>query len=86
MATGLALALAVAAIGWVVAGYITRPLSQIAAAADRLRRGETVEMPAIRGGTEVETLSASLRALVNTLSFNQVKLDANCSSSPSTTS
>jgi diguanylate cyclase (GGDEF)-like protein len=73
--TGFLLAIGVAIIGWIVAGLITRPLSQIADAADRLRQGEAVEMPAIRGAIEVEKLSASLRALVDALTFNQVKLD-----------
>ncbi len=75
IATGLALTLMVAALGWVIAGVITGPLRQIAAAADRLRRGESVEMPILRSSREVETLSASLRALVATLTFKQGKLD-----------
>ena len=72
---GLGLTLVVALLGWLIAGLITGPLRQIAAAADRLRRGESVEMPTIRGAREVETLSASLRALVATLTFKQDKLD-----------
>ena len=75
MAVGAALTLLVAALGWVIAGVITRPLRQIAAAADRLRRGENVEMPNLRSSREVETLSASLRALVATLTFKQTRLD-----------
>jgi diguanylate cyclase (GGDEF)-like protein len=74
-ATGFALSLIVAVLGWIIAGVITRPLRQIATAADRLCRGENVEMPKIRTSTEVETLSASLRALVATLTFKQVRLD-----------
>ena len=73
--TGVVLALAVALVGWIVAGLITRPLRQIAAAADRLRTGESTTMPVFKGPAEVETLSASLRALVDTLTYNQVKLD-----------
>ncbi len=75
LATGTVLSLLVASLGWVIAGIITRPLRQIAAAADRLRRGENVELPNLRNSIEVETLSASLRALVATLTFKQVKLD-----------
>ena len=75
MATGLALTVLVAVLGWVIAGVITGPLRQIAAAADLLRRGENVEMPNLRSSREVETLSASLRALVATLTFKQGKLD-----------
>ena len=73
--TGIGLSVLVAALGWIIAGVITRPLRQITAAADRLRRGENVELPILRSSTEVETLSASLRALVATLTFKQEKLD-----------
>ena len=73
--TGVALAVAVAVIGWIAAGFITRPLSKIAAAADRLRTGKSSEMPVFTGPPEVETLSASLRAMVDTLTYSQVKLD-----------
>ena len=75
VATAIGLALLVAALGWVLAGVITRPLRKIAQAADRLRRGEDVEMPSLRSSLEVETLSTSLRALVATLTFKQSKLD-----------
>ncbi len=75
LAVGALLTLLAAALGWVIAGVITGPLRQIAAAADRLRRGETVEMPNLRSSREVETLSVSLRALVATLTFKQTKLD-----------
>jgi diguanylate cyclase (GGDEF)-like protein len=61
--TGTVLAIAVAVVGW------------IAAAADRLRTGESTSMPVFTGPAEVETLSASLRALVDTLTYNQVKMD-----------
>jgi diguanylate cyclase (GGDEF)-like protein len=73
--TGIVLAVAVAVVGWIAAGFITRPLSKIAAAADRLRTGKSSEMPVITGPPEVETLSASLRAMVDTLTYSQVKLD-----------
>ncbi len=73
--TGTGLSVIIAGLGWLIAGVITRPLRQITAAADRLRRGENVEMPSLRSSTEVETLSASLRALVATLTFKQGKLE-----------
>ncbi len=73
--TGVVLAVMVATLGWMIAGLITRPLRQIAAAADCLRRGESVELPILRGAIEVEMLSASLRAMVATLTSKQVKLD-----------
>jgi diguanylate cyclase (GGDEF)-like protein len=73
--TGVVLAVAVAVVGWMAAGFITRPLRQITEAADRLRTGKSTEMPVIRGSAEVETLSASLRAMVDSLTYKQVKLD-----------
>ncbi len=75
LAFGIGLAVVIAGLGWIIAGVITRPLRQITAAADRLRLGENVELPNLRSSIEVETLSASLRALVATLTFKQVKLD-----------
>ncbi len=72
---GTLLSLTIALMGWVIAGLITRPLRQIAAAADCLRRGEDVELPILKGATEVEMLSSSLRSMVATLSSKQVKLD-----------
>ena len=75
LATGIGLSLLVAIVGWIIAGLITRPLRQIASAADCLRRGEAVDLPILYGSTEVETLSASLRAMVATLTSKQVKLD-----------
>lgn len=74
-AVGALLAVAVAACGWVIAGVLTGPLRRITQAADRLRCGELVELPNLRGPREVEVLTASLRALVATLTFKQGKLD-----------
>ena len=74
---GLGLAAAFALMGWLLAGRITAPLRRIADAADRLRQGEDVELPRIRGvASEIEILSASLRALVTTLTSKQTALDA----------
>ncbi len=56
-----------AALGWWIAGWVTRPLSEIAVTADRLRSGEMREIPQHRGITEIETLSAALRELLHSL-------------------
>jgi len=69
------LALVFAALGWLWAGRITSPLKRIAVAAERLRQGDDVEIPLIRGATEIGSLSGSLRALVATLTRKQIALD-----------
>ena len=74
-AVGLLVAAIFAMIGWMLAGLITKPLSRIAEAAERLRHGDDIEIPRIRGSTEIESLSTSLRALVATLTRKQEALD-----------
>lgn len=72
---GLWVALCFAGIGWLLAGMATAPLARIAAAAERLRQGDDVELPMLRGAVEIETLSRSLRALVATLTRKQLALE-----------
>ncbi|WP_271103769.1 GGDEF domain-containing protein [Pseudomonas tohonis] len=68
---GAALAVIFAFIGWVLAGRITRPLREIAAAADRLRAGEIAVIPDDLGTREIRTLSQSIRQLVESLTQQQ---------------
>ncbi len=72
---GGAAAAGFAALGWLLASMMTRPLGQIAAAAERLRQGDDVELPRIRGPVEIDSLSLSLRALVASLTRKQLALD-----------
>jgi diguanylate cyclase (GGDEF)-like protein len=72
---GLGIALVFAGVGWLLGGMVTAPLAKIAAAAERLRQGDDVEIPRIRGPAEIESLAASLRALVATLTRKQLALD-----------
>jgi diguanylate cyclase (GGDEF)-like protein len=72
---GAGMALAFAGFGWLLATWITRPMARIADAAERLRQGDDVELPQLRGSAEIESLSASLRALVATLTRKQMALD-----------
>lgn len=66
--SGLAVALAFGALGWVAAGYIARPISTIAAAADRMRNGEQgAAIPDVGGAREIRVLSHALRELVLSL-------------------
>ncbi len=72
---GLIVALVFAAAGWLLAGLVTSPLERIAEAAERLRQGDDVEIPRIRGAVEIDSLSTSLRALVASLTRKQAALD-----------
>jgi len=71
---GTVLALAFAVMGWLLANWITRPMAKIVLAAEQLRRGEDVELPKLRGPAEIASLSASLRALVATLTNKEMAL------------
>jgi diguanylate cyclase (GGDEF)-like protein len=71
---GIALALIVACVGWLLATWFTRPLWRIAQAADRLSAGEIMEIPDIKGTREITQLSQSIRHLVASLSNQQTAL------------
>ncbi|WP_405118667.1 diguanylate cyclase domain-containing protein [Pseudomonas leptonychotis] len=71
---GIGLAVLFALVGWLLAGYFTRPLRQIAEAADRLSAGEISMIPALKGTREIETLSDSIRHLVDSLTRHQTAL------------
>ncbi len=73
---GSLLALLFALLGWLLAGYFTRPLRQIAEAADRLSAGEIAVIPEIRSTREIETLSHSIRHLVESLTHQHHALGA----------
>ncbi|NWA23593.1 diguanylate cyclase [Pseudomonas gingeri] len=71
---GIALAVLVAFIGWLLATWFTRPLQVIARAADRLSLGESMEIPELKGTREIAQLSQSIRHLVDSLSNQQTAL------------
>ncbi len=73
--TGAALAVVFALIGWLVTGWITAPLRQIAAAAERIRRGEAGELPRLPGPPEIASLAASLHGLIASMSHKQLALE-----------
>ena len=73
---GSGLALLFAFLGWLLAGYFTRPLRQIAQAADRLSAGEISVIPDLQGTREIEILSHSIRHLVESLTHQQNALGA----------
>ncbi len=73
---GIVLAVIFAVIGWLLAGFITKPLNQIVTAARRLSAGENVEIPELKGTVEVHSLSQAIRQLVQSLSHQGDQLDA----------
>ncbi|TWT03660.1 sensor domain-containing diguanylate cyclase [Planomicrobium sp. CPCC 101079] len=75
LVSGVLLVLVFAGLGWIVAGYVARPLKQITGVADRLREGEPVEIPSYKGILEIEVLSESLRKLVSNLTQTETALE-----------
>ena len=71
---GAGLALIFAAIGWLMTTYFTRPLREIAAAADRLSAGEIAVLPEVRGSREIQSLSHSIRGMVESLTQQKSEL------------
>ena len=72
---GLILAGLLGILGWIVAGKITSPLKNITTAADQLRRGERVTIPAHKGIKEIEVLSYSLKKLISKLTKTETALE-----------
>lgn len=72
---GSGLALLFATLGWALTGYFTRPLRQIARAADRLSAGEITTIPELRSPSEIAVLSQSIRHLVESLTHQQTALN-----------
>ncbi len=64
-----------AGLGWLLAGRLADPMLVIAAAADRIRQGQTeVKIPRLQGTDELARLSASLSRLVETLTRQEAEL------------
>ncbi|NQX44053.1 diguanylate cyclase [Paenibacillus tritici] len=72
--SGLLMAAVFAGIGWLLAGWISRPLRNITRTADLLSSGADVEIPSSTRFKDVEILSASLRSLVSNLTKTETKL------------
>lgn len=64
---GMATAVLFGIIGWFIAGWIARPLHNIAETADLLSTGANVEIPNSNRFKDIAVLSASLRNLVSNL-------------------
>ena len=74
LTSGLISAIVFGMIGWLLAGWITRPLKNITRTADLLSSGADVEIPASTRFKDVAILSASLRNLVSNLTKTESKL------------
>lgn len=72
---GIVLAVIGAAVGWFLAGRITRPIQRLTVAADHLRVGDKVDIPYYKGIGEIEILSDSLRSLVEDLTTTETSLE-----------
>ena len=72
---GISLAVLIAAIGWIAVGVLTRPLGKIAAAADRIRKGEEIDIPIFTRPMEIAALSEGLNKLIHGLRTTESALD-----------
>lgn len=75
LSLGLVSIILFAALGWYLAGMITRPLNRITQAAVELRKGHNVEIPAYRGIKDIEVLANSLRDLIKDLTRTENELE-----------
>jgi len=65
-----------AILAWMLAGKLSRPLLQLADAAEGLRRGRQVDFPAVDGYDEARVLAQSLRSMVAELGAQRASLAA----------
>lgn len=61
-------------MGWYFASIISTPLRRLAVTAERLKNGERVKIPIMKGISDVETLATSLRDLISTLTQTKFAL------------
>lgn len=71
---GLVLGGLFAGLSWIAIERITRPLLDITASADRIRRGDRVKIPVLPGKDELARLSRSLNKLVSKLTAHEQAL------------
>jgi len=74
MAIGTIAAIFFAILGWLLAGFISKPLQEISTAAYRLRLGHNVKIPYYTRIEDLELLSSSLRELVKSLLISESNL------------
>ncbi|TRX75523.1 diguanylate cyclase domain-containing protein [Pseudomonas mangiferae] len=71
---GAILALLCGFVGWLVAALYTRPLRDIAQAADRISSGQIAVIPEVGGSSEIHSLSRSIRNMVENLTQQEYQL------------
>lgn len=71
---GFAAAAVFALLGWLVAGLVSRPLTNIAAAARRIQSGERIGLPRHKGIADIENLTDSLGNLLRNLTTTEAAL------------
>ncbi len=71
---GFAAAAVFALLGWLVAGMVSKPLTNIAAAARRIQSGERIELPRHKGIADIENLTDSLGNLLRNLTSTEAAL------------
>ena len=71
---GFAAAALFALLGWLVAGMVSKPLTNIAAAARRIQSGERIELPRHKGIADIENLTDSLGNLLRNLTSTEAAL------------
>lgn len=74
MIIGVVFAFLFSIAGWLLAGKISNPINKVSTAAEELRKGSQIQIPAYRGIKEVELLSVSLRELVASLTRSESAL------------
>jgi two-component sensor histidine kinase len=75
MVWGVAAAALAAALGWLLAGLVSRPLKELSKVAERLRdNAKAAEVPTGRGPREVVSLSHALAALVAGVRWREAAL------------
>lgn len=72
--TGILFSGLFAIIGWGMTGNITKPLREIAKAADQLRFGGDIDVPQAKGIREIDILADSLRELIHAVSLREKEL------------
>lgn len=75
MLIGVLASIFFAFIGWLLAGFISKPLQRISHSAHRLQNGENVSIPDYKGISDLELLSYSLRSLIQSLVKTEMSLD-----------